>query len=271
MYTSFILILLALCLLALGFVLFPLLRDVADRVRQQSRRDVNTQIHYDRVRELEQDLQNGSLNRDQFDQAMYDLERDLVQSGAIDADDDEGRGMARGNRTAVISVAVICSLALPALALSVYAVIGDPAAATPSSERALKQANLAQRVAWQGFTAQNQDKIDEAEQLYEIAMQIGGRQDPDVLARYVDFLATLQDGDFRGQPDELIGRILEIDPDHVMGLRLAATSAYRQGEFAAARNYWQRALDNLDGTSDGAKIAEQIRSNLQQLQQQRQE
>lgn len=262
MHTSFVLILIALCLFALGFVLFPLIRDVADRVRQQSRRDVNTRIHYDRVSELEQDLENGVLSREQFDQARYDLERDLIQSGAIEPDDNEGRSMARGNRLAVVSAAIISSIALPTMALSVYTVVGNPAAATPSSERAAKQVSLAQRVAWQGFTAQDQDKIDEAKQLYEITMQIGGRNDPDILTRYIDFLATLQNGNFQGRPDELIERVLDMDSDHVMGLRLAAISAYKKGDFDTARAHWEKALTNA---AEGSQVAQQIEKNLHQL------
>ncbi|MCG5547908.1 c-type cytochrome biogenesis protein CcmI [Halorhodospira halochloris] len=262
MYTSFVLILLGFCLLALGFILFPLIRDAASRAKQQSRREVNTQIHYDRVRELEQDLENGTLSREQFDQAMYDLERDLVQSGAIDPDDEEGTQMARGNRTAVVTAALVSCIALPAMAFSVYGMVGDPDAATPSSERASQQVNLAQRVAWQGFTAQDREKIAEAERLYEIAMRIGARKDADLLTYYADFLATLQNGDFRGRPDELIDEILDMDPNHVMGLRLAANSAYNKGDFETARSYLQQALDNA---REGSQVARQIENELQRL------
>lgn len=268
MFSTFVFIILGLCILALGFVLYPLIRDVAVSGRQRSRREVNAQIHYDRVQELEQDLENGTLSREQFDQAMYDLERDLVQSGAIDPDESDGSKKSRGKSVAVVTAALVSCIALPAMAVSVYAMIGNPEAATPNAARAQQQAELAQKVAWQGFTANDQDKIDEAERLYEIAMQIGGQDDPDTLTRYVDFLATLQGGDFRGRPDKLIDRILTIDPDHVMGLRLAANSAYRQGDFAAARNYWERALENTENTDKGSKIAQRIKSKLQQVPQQ---
>ncbi|MBK1734762.1 c-type cytochrome biogenesis protein CcmI [Halorhodospira abdelmalekii] len=299
MVGSLIAMVLVLCLMALGFVLFPLIRDVAARAKQQSRREVNAAIHYDRVSELEQDLENGTLSREQFDQAMQDLERDLIQSGAIDPDEARsGDGVARGHRGAVIAAAVGSCIAVPALALSVYAVVGDPDGAIDNAKRSQQQMAQQQQQPQQPHADDDQQllaaaqqlrqrleadpedtegwalyartmvflqELEEARDAYERAVELDGRQDANLLSEYADVLAGTK-GSLEGRPEALIAEVLEIDPENVRGLWLAGTAAYNREDYDTAEEYWQRLLGVVPADS---QVAREIQANIEHLASQR--
>uniref|UniRef100_UPI000DAC70FA c-type cytochrome biogenesis protein CcmI n=1 Tax=Billgrantia lactosivorans TaxID=2185141 RepID=UPI000DAC70FA len=129
----FLLLAMSLCAMALGFVLVPLLR--APRAEAaRSRRASNLAVHRDRVRELEQDLAAGTLTRAQHDSALADLERELLDSGAIDADEWTASA-GRASRRAPLVAACASVALLPFLATGLYLTVGHAeevfAAGTP--------------------------------------------------------------------------------------------------------------------------------------------
>src|SRR5690554_7874696 len=76
----FLLLALGLCVLALAFVLIPLLREPRG-VEAPGRREVLLTVHRDRVVELDQDLASGTLTAERHARALADLERELLDSG----------------------------------------------------------------------------------------------------------------------------------------------------------------------------------------------
>ncbi|MCE8023840.1 MULTISPECIES: c-type cytochrome biogenesis protein CcmI [Halomonadaceae] len=286
----FLLFALLLCVLALTFVLYPLLREPR-RETLPSRRAVNASVHRDRVHELEQDLAAGTLTQAQYATAVADLERELLDSGAIEPDEtpsDAGQGGARAvGAAAIVSIAV-----LPFMAIGIYLAVGhaeevfatqrpagemavaEPTAATEAELRRQFQL-MAQQL--QGRLAQQPDDVeswvllgrtlvfledlDAAERAFREAMAHGGDGDPDLLTRYADVMAERQGG-LSGEPLRLIEQALEIDPYHAQGLWLAGSRAYLEGEMTSARDYWERLLDVLPPDSPEAEI---IRGNLAQV------
>ncbi|MCE8021776.1 c-type cytochrome biogenesis protein CcmI [Halomonas sp. MCCC 1A11036] len=285
----FLLFALLLCVLALAFVLYPLLREPQWDVLP-SRRAVNASVHRDRVQELDQDLAAGSLTHAQYATAVADLERELLDSGAIEPDEalDEGRGSGR----TVGAVAIVCIAVLPFMAIGIYLTVGhaeevfatqhsasetavvEPTAATEAELRRqfqLMAQQLQGRLALEpddveswvllGRTLVFLNDLDAAERAFREAMAHGGDQDPDLLTRYADVMAERQGG-LSGEPLRLIERALEIDPHHAQGLWLAGSEAFLEGEVESARRYWERLLGVLPPDSPEAEV---IRGNLAQV------
>ncbi|MCG6656830.1 c-type cytochrome biogenesis protein CcmI [Halomonas campisalis] len=286
----FLLFALALCLLALAFVVVPLLReppgDDAD-----TQRAVNLAVHRDRVRELDQDLAAGTLTRAQYDIALADLERELLDSGAVDPEEVPAKGPGVGRLPRVAAFASVA--AVPFLAVGIYLSVGHadevfatqlppgemqaaPREAPPSDEQLQREfERLAQQL--QGRLAQEPedleswvllgrtlvflDDLEAAERAFREAMRHGGERDPDLLTRYADVLAERQ-GSLAGEPMALIEQALALDPDHAQGLWMAGTQAFQAAELDAARRHWERLLGTLDEDSPEAEI---IRGNLAQL------
>jgi cytochrome c-type biogenesis protein CcmH len=67
-------------------------------------------------------------------------------------------------------------------------------------------------------------------------VRIAGEQ-PDLLADYAEALAMASDGQLLGDPLELVGRVLAMQPMHEKGLWLAGIAAFQRGDFAAALDY----------------------------------
>lgn len=285
---TFIIGALALSVLALAFVLFPLLRGGAPGQRGRSRREVNQAVHQERLAELDQDLENGTLDREQYDQAVADLERDLVQSGALGPDEDRV-GTAGRRRRLPLATAGGAVVAIPLAAVLVYSSVGDPrgfqqsagqlAGSQPPAAEAPHDMEQFEQLAEQlyrrlqqepedvggwamlGRTWLHLEQFDRARDAFGEALAHGGDRDPDLLSEYADVLAEV-DGELAGRPEELVRKALEIDPDHVRALWLAGTAAYQESDYETARGHWEHLLDVLPPTSSNAQI---IRANLEAI------
>ncbi|WP_163557805.1 c-type cytochrome biogenesis protein CcmI [Halomonas sp. NO4] len=281
----FLILALALCLLALTFVAYPLLRP-SPREGGETPAAVNRAVHRDRVRELDQDLAAGLLTPAQYELALADLERELLDSGAL-AEGGAAAPRPRSRRLATLAAAL--SLAgLPFAAMGLYLGVGHAEAVFAIAEPASREAPpvsaegrqrefqmLAQQL--QGRLADAPDDLESwvllgqtqvylddpaaAERAFREAMRHGGDRDPDLLTRYADVVAERQGG-LAGEPATLIEQALALDPDHPQGLWMAGTLAFEQQEPGAARQHWERLLEVLPAESREAEI---IRGNLAQV------
>ena len=286
---------LLLSVLALAFALIPLLREGQHEARGRSRRETNRDIHADRMAELDQDLANGTLTREQYDQAVADLERDLVQTGVLDSEG-ESPGIdkaSRGSHLVLVASAAGTAIALPLVAVILYLVVGDTRAIPHSGDgpapglsqqeqQALDAAHdmsqfeeLATQLrvrleaqpedvgGWTmlGRTHIHLQQFDRAREAFAAALEHGGDQNPDLLAEYADLLADHQ-GDLSGEPERLVLQALELDPDHVLALWLAGTAAFNSADYDRAREHWERLLGLLPEGSETRGI---IRANLEAI------
>lgn len=281
-----------LCVAAAGFVLFPLLRSSGQNRQQRSRREVNAAIYRDRLRELDYDVEQGTLTRDQYGAAVADLQKELVQSGAVDPDQPVQQP-AGAQRPLLIVSGAVAALGVPLLAIGIYSSVGfaglvmqggpqvaegGPAggSAMPASPhdtaafeelveqvRARLAANPEDRRGWVllARTLVFLERFDEASDAFSHAVALGGDRDPDLLVQYADVLGAANGG-LQGRPRELIDKALELAPDHPQGLWLAGSAAYYEADYANARRYWERLLAVLPPDSEGASI---IRTNLDEI------
>ena len=74
--------------------------------------------------------------------------------------------------------------------------------------------------------------------------EIGAKvpDDVTVLLEWTEVLATVQKGDFSGEPDRLLDRALTLQPDNTAALALAGIAAFQRSDFVKAAGYMERLL-----------------------------
>jgi cytochrome c-type biogenesis protein CcmH len=74
---------------------------------------------------------------------------------------------------------------------------------------------------------------------------------------FADVLAMARGQRLEGEPEKLIQRALEIDPQNLKGLALAGTVAFERKDYAQAAAYWQRMLPLVPADSEDARVIQQ--------------
>jgi cytochrome c-type biogenesis protein CcmH len=106
-------------------------------------------------------------------------------------------------------------------------------------------------------------QFDRALPAYQRVVELHPR-DAQALADYADALASTRPTRLEGEPERLVKRSLEMDPDNVKALSLAGTLAFDHGDFAAAVQHWQRAVKASDPAADTTR---ELRSALAEARQ----
>ncbi|SDZ76426.1 c-type cytochrome biogenesis protein CcmI [Microbulbifer marinus] len=258
---------LALLMLPLIFVfLWPALRGVGVR-RAANKRAALAALYRERKAELQAALESGALDDKQYAQLEAEMARNLLAA-------EEGAGSvvsSGGGRGLLVVLAVV----LPLVAVGIYFWSGN------SSGLALYREMVASQ---QGKT----NAADEARITRELQARVESHPE-DLTSRYVLAQRLLVSGDTQGavaayryvvarEPqaadvkaelaqalffangsrvnDEvrrLAGEVLAVQPDNGTALGLAGIGAFENGEYRAARDYWQSALNQLSPSSAAAQ------------------
>ena len=226
---------------------------------------INAGIYRDQLAELDRDLAAGAITADDHRQAGTEVQRRLLEDAALG--DAPPQPAPRHRHTSLALVA-----AIPLLASAMYAWLGTPAALQPADAAAQEAAGAAEIDKMVGTLAARLEKqpddpkgwamlarsyhvlgrFEEARKAFE-RIGDGLNRDPVLLADYADVLAALAKGNLEGRPLQLVTAALALDPDNGMALSLAATAAYKRGDFAQAALHWERLLKQLPPDSDDAK------------------
>jgi cytochrome c-type biogenesis protein CcmH len=256
---------------ALAFVVPPLLGGRRRKAGPGSQEQANVEILRDQLRELDADLAAGTISRDQFDQARREIEQRVLEDAAAAPTAAPAPGHGR-------IAAVVVGIAIPVLAVAIYLVLGSPqaldpkvAAARPAQEQAHEITpeqiaamveKLAQRMkanpenveGWvmlaRSYNAMQ--RFPEAAQAYAQAIQ-RLPNNAQLLADYADALAMVQGRSLEGEPEKLIQRALEADPNNLKALLLAGTVAFDRQDFKQAVSHWQKAQGMVPPESDIAR------------------
>jgi cytochrome c-type biogenesis protein CcmH len=231
-----------------------------------SRDAMNAAVYRDQVRELDADLASGALAQADFERARQEIERRVLE----DFSHVEKIREAGGNRFVAYSV-----LAIPLLALGIYFLVGNPAVISVeetahATDRQIDA--MVERLAaklkdnpddgegWKllGRSYAALGRFPEAAEAYAKAAARAPR-DADVLVDLADVLAMANGQRLEGDPEKLIERALEIDPNNLKGLALSGTAAFSRGDFAGAAARWERMLPLVPAQSEDARI---IRDNV---------
>ncbi len=268
--TPFFIVAALLSLLALAWVLVPLLRP---RTADDPRRDLaNLAILRDQLAELDRDLQAGVLSDAQYAQAKEEIERRVLDEVAHDTNAQMPAAPRAGRVTAVV-----LALAIPLGAALMYWRLGTPDAMVAQVEapQQFSQAEIETMVAqlaermqqnpddprgWAilGRTYYVMGRYTEAAAAYEQLLK-RVPPDADVLADYADALAMAQGRKLTGEPMTALRRALEIDPNHWKALALIGTEAFERKDYKGALAYWEKLLAQVPPDSEiGQQIAQSV-------------
>jgi len=261
----------AMTLVAVALVALPLLR--------QRKRDLvlphdaaNVAIYQDQLAELQADLDNGTLSREQFEQTRTELERRLLQDVAPAG----AAAAAQGARWPGFVVAALVPLTAAALywqlgnpaAMNAPVVSGDPMQQVtdmlPKLERHLaEQPNDATGWKMLGKAYMALERYPDAARAFD-KLALLAPDDAQVLADYADALAMAQGQTLKGKPSQLLSAALKLDPDNAKALYLSGFAAAEGGDAKQAARHWNKLLQLLPPDSDDAGAVRQHLAELGQ-------
>ena len=247
---------------ALLFILPPLMsRGSRSNVRRD---DLNAAVYRDQLRELEADLAAGTLAADQYEKARAELEARVLQD--VGAEEAEAQPAPRSRWTAIAA-----GIAVPLLAAVLYVAVGNPEGLSPQarSEGASHQlteqqiTEMVERLAVrlkenpddaEGWTMLARaysvlGRFQESAQAYAVATA-RIPNNAQLFADYADAAAMAQGRSLQGEPEKLIARALEIEPDNVKALALSGTAAFEKKDYARAAATWERLLKSVPPDSE---------------------
>ena len=269
---------------ALAFVLPPLLQRPDAKEAEQEQKEANVAIYRDQLSELDADLGNGIVSQQQFEQDRDEIERRLLEDTSVVSAATQSTKYTKGKRGMVYALA----LALPLVATVFYLKVGDlkaisksaedaanPVSGTASSNPSSQQieanvAALAKRLetnpsdgrGWSMLARSytSMEKYTEASNAYAKATALAPN-DADLLAEYAFANAMANGRRLQGKSLELVNQALKLDPENVKALELAGSAAFQAKDYKQAIAYWQRLLKKMPPDSE---VAEALNKRLEE-------
>jgi cytochrome c-type biogenesis protein CcmH len=268
-----------LILFAFWFIL-PTLVNRPSSEEEVERREANVLVYKDQHRELDADLKNGLIGKEQYEQEKAELERRMLEDVVASTVDVAAK---KTTNTFAYGVAAF----IPVGAIALYFVVGNPqAVTTDATQRVVAPASanpgntmsdqqiaaniqkLADRMKdnpndVQGWTMlarsyMMQEHFADAAKAYE-KLTVLTPKDADAWADYAEALALANGQNLAGKPTEAINRALKIDPKHQKALALAGSAAFQAKDYQKAMEDWQQLLKVLPpGSQELQIITEQI-------------
>jgi cytochrome c-type biogenesis protein CcmH len=269
--------------ISFAFLLPPLLRN-RETSGIVARKDLTVTVYQDQFAELENDLKNEVISKDQYDQAKIDLEKNLLEDmGKADQLDtmDKVAPQSSGSKIA----AGIIIIFIPIVSISLYNNWGGGAAAIDpeSVPQEVKNEQHTQDIegmlntlvarleqdpddgeGWYmlGRTYQFLKRYPESVAAYEKSLPLGGNQSADVLSSYADAIAMASNRTLTDKAIDVLKQAVALDPKHVKSLWLLGTAAYQEQNYPVALQYWERLYKVLPPDSDEAN---QIAGNIGEI------
>lgn len=275
----FVVLAASLTALALGWLLWPLLRTRA--AHGVDRQHANRGVLRDQLNELEAEYASGAVAEGDYALMKSDLERRVLEETqtAATAPSTRPPSAARSRR-----VAAVLAVSMPLAAGLIYWQFGDrqafePLLATAADQNphALQPEQIAKMVraledrlqrepdnvnGWVTLarTYSSQQRFADAARAYATLVE-RIPDDADLLADYADALAMAEGRRIGAGPLALVKKALAIDPSQWKALAMAGTEAFERKDYKAAVGYWERLQRSLPADapmarSIGASIAE---------------
>jgi cytochrome c-type biogenesis protein CcmH len=270
-----------LVIIALAFILPPLLQRPAEgqQASHTETREANIAIYRDQLAELETDLNNGIVAKEQYNQDRDEIERRLLEDVKL-SESKTKTVVDFSKRNIVYALAI----GLPLVAVVFYLKVGElkalsssemqrPAAQPSSQMRSQQQIEgnvsaLVERLKSNPNDAQGwimlarsyntMERFGEAAGAYARATELQP-QNADLLVEYAIASAMANGRRMQGQPMELVNRALKIDPENPMALTFAGNEAFQRKDYKEAIDYWSRVLKNVQSESE---IAKQVQEKI---------
>jgi cytochrome c-type biogenesis protein CcmH len=243
----------ALAAAALVLVLRPLLFTKSQA--QISRGEANVSIYRDQLRELDADLASGMLAQADYERARTELEARVLQDVVEES--------AAPRSRSALPLTVTLALAVPLCAAVLYIAVGNPSAI---DSPAVQLQTMVERLAahlrenpddsagWKllGRAYASLERFPEAADAYAKAA-VRAPRDAQLLADFAEALAMARGRSLEGEPEQLIARALELEPQNLKALALAGTAAFARKDYAAAAAQWEKMLPLVAADSEDAR------------------
>jgi cytochrome c-type biogenesis protein CcmH len=224
-------------------------------------------IYRDQMRQLDDELASGAITRAERDAQLDELATRLgaeLASPLVPA--------SAGSPRASYVLALILVAVIPVSALALYAAYGSPGAlvagTAPPGHEAMTQEQVVAMVDKLAARMKEHPEDPTGWKLLARADAALGRfpdavaafreaaargpVDASLLADWADALA-MANRSLEGEPTELIGRALALDPNHPKALSLAATVAFERRDYDRAIDDWRKLKAQMPPGGDDAK------------------
>jgi len=248
----FMLLALAMCLCIAAVFIWFLIRQRPVRT-SSSQAKLNASVYRAQITDLDFEHQSGHISAQEWQQTRDELSQRLLEDTSVG--DDPG---ARKEKPALWT-ALLIALTLPVASLSMYLWVGEPQAlqamATEPPEKAMQaelsgmaqalakklEANPDNQEGWVmlGRSYRTLEKYDSAVIAYDRALKLSA--DDNLKLERAEVLALKAQGNFDGEPWNVIREILKKDPQQKGALLLAGSASYAHDKYADALRYWQQA------------------------------
>lgn len=262
----FFVVVILMIVVSVAVLLWPLLRATAPD--SADRQAVNLAIAKQRLRELDRERENGTLDEQAFTQAKAELELTL----AGDLDDIEDREIKVGGRW----MGGLVVLAVPLVACWMYFQLGSPAFLDTDPAALRNASNAAAAAAAPEMPADIQELVAKLEQrMKEVPTDPEGQRllirtymaqnrfadavdalnswgaaqsgNPDLLVMLADATAAQAGGRLIGEPESYLAKALEIEPEHLQALWVMGHTQAQRNNPIEAISYWERLLPLVSG------------------------
>lgn len=252
-----------LTLLAMAFIVLPLLR--ARYKTGISADELNLSVFKQQLAELDSDLEAGILDQARYDAAKKDLEKELL-ADVSGEQSDSSVAPSKGTRTMALS-----ALLVPLVALLFYQLLGSPEiiqrlaeqptsgetqsaqAQTSGTDNLPPMQELVARLAakleqepnnQQGWVMLGRSymtlkQYPKAMKAYERALQLDGENISTLLA-YAEAIAAIAGNNFTGKAAPLVEKAYSLEPENPNVLWISGILAYQQGNYQVALDHWER-------------------------------
>ncbi|MBA4501027.1 c-type cytochrome biogenesis protein CcmI [Marinobacterium marinum] len=259
-----------LTLVAIAIIFWPLLgyRRQA-KAEAAGRRQQNIDIFRERLSELENERDQGTLAEAEFATLKLELERNLL----IDAEDKPEQPVQRTpvGQPQLVTITLL-ALMIPAAALGLYNHLGRaddlavalqmpaPGEGEPSLEQALAALKMQLEndpenpEGWYllANTHMNTGDYAAGEKAFEQVLKYlpeDAPQYPGVMGQLAQAMYFANNGQMDERIRARIDRTLVLDPYEMAALGLLGIDAYEQQDYAAAIEHWRKALVNAEGAA----------------------
>lgn len=234
-------------------------------------REQNISIAKERMSELKNELEAGTLSKETYEETLLELEKGLL----IDVADVDGTAASISAAPAGKMIMIALVVLVPLLSFGLYDLLGSPQyldvagpgnhssmssnTSVPSTAKELPSMEE-MIIGLKKKTAENPDdpntwyllgrlyaateQFPLSVEAYEKLVVVSDRQ-ATALVVLADSLAMTQGGKLAGRPISLVKEALEKEPAHTTALWMAGQAAADQKQYLEAIDYWQRAAQGL--------------------------
>jgi len=256
----FVIIALGIALCVAAIFLWVLLREKKP-MTQASQANANAKVYRDQILDLDREHDSGHISDEEWQQSRDELSLRLLEdTSAVD-------DPAAKTEKPAIWTAVVLAVALPLGSMAMYMWVGQPEALNPLALKTPDQVDpkdltkMAQTLAeklqdkpdnlqgWVmlGRTYRTLENFDAALRAYDSALKLS--DDDDLKLERIEVIAMQRQGQFEGEPWNVIREVLQRDPQHFGALLTAGSASYAEGKFADALKYWEQARKPLDANN----------------------